>query len=593
MFFPLQKGNYDIISQVKNLFLFFLFLCATVVYLPSLYNAFIIKVPVVFIFLSAYFWFARPELNSSIGKNISVIFLALFVYSVFSLYGNYLWAGWEYFRFLILCVLCFVAGATIKDRDFIKKRLLPLFLLCAFLIACFAIFQYSKGQTPVSFVGNRNLSAETIVITFPFLLYFFIKPRTFHFLPLTFYFLLCVLFLFAISTAESFIAWGILGVSVFIFISLVFSKKMSDFFIFLGCGVCAVCAVFLTPVGDVLIKAFFSNIRLMIWAGVIEMILAKPWTGFGIGRFPIYYQEFRLREYFLHPNATFVTDYAHNEFLHTASEMGLLGVVLFAGIIIICFLSFRSIFTLHRDEKILTASIIASVASGILIGMLEQWLRFIPVALFFWFLLGVLYSFKIQKSYIPVPAKVLSIVCLVLSLTYIPGIISQHFLFKGYVFSEKHKSALAIDNFKKAIRYDRNNIHAQFFLGNEYLKKGLLNDGIRELKKAGHIWPDFSVTGVLLGSALLGVGKIEEAKTVLKRAEYINPYNLDVLTLQADIARVAGDKTTEQMYKNRINMLESKEGLSARLTTRRLYKKPLNEKNSNLENGNQDNIVVE
>jgi O-antigen ligase/Tfp pilus assembly protein PilF len=495
----------------------------------------------------------------------------LLLISTISLFGDYFWAGGKQYKFFIICIFCFLAGLSVKDIGFVKSKLPSIFCVCGFLISGFAIFQHLIGLNPVSFVGNRNLAAQTTILIFPFLLYLlFTKKQTIICI------LLCIIFLLGISTAESLISWGILIASFLIFTSIVVPKNLRGFLTFWTVIGAIFLLALLIPASDILIKALFANIRLMIWSATVDMIFANPIFGFGIGRFLIYYQNFRLREYFLHPFAAGVTEYAHNEFLQVGAEIGLIGFLLFISFIVLSIPpSVKNIFKKTGDEKFFLTSIISSIAAGVLIGLFEQWLRFMPVALFFYFLMGVSYSINDYKRGFVLPSKIISVVCLVLFLMSTPHIVSQFFLHKADVLSRKHQFGPAIENFEKALEFDRYNITAQYFLACQYLNVGLWNEAIEELKRTEEIWPDYGITNVLLGAALLNVGRVEDAKKALNRAEYINPYDPDMLALQADIARMEGNIALEQAYRRKIDVLKSMPGLPDNVRRRLIYQTPL------------------
>jgi O-antigen ligase len=78
-----------------------------------------------------------------------------------------------------------------------------------------------------------------------------------------------------------------------------------------------------------------TDIRFYIWRGALNLIGEKPFTGWGLGNFVFFYPYYRIREYFLQDAATPVTTQVHNEYLHICSDTGIIGLLLFLGVLVI------------------------------------------------------------------------------------------------------------------------------------------------------------------------------------------------------------------------------------------------------------------
>ncbi|MBI5395440.1 MAG: O-antigen ligase family protein, partial [Verrucomicrobia bacterium] len=77
------------------------------------------------------------------------------------------------------------------------------------------------------------------------------------------------------------------------------------------------------------------DVRPAIWLGTVRAIAEAPLFGHGPGSFVRAYPAHRPPEYFDRPKAAPVTDHAHNEFLETAAETGLVGLAAFLGVIMV------------------------------------------------------------------------------------------------------------------------------------------------------------------------------------------------------------------------------------------------------------------
>jgi len=80
---------------------------------------------------------------------------------------------------------------------------------------------------------------------------------------------------------------------------------------------------------------FRDQAHLLIWRDTLKMWMASPWTGIGLGRFHIEFPQYAgadLKSKW--PQNQFVVNYAHNEYLQTLSETGLLGFLSLAAVIV-------------------------------------------------------------------------------------------------------------------------------------------------------------------------------------------------------------------------------------------------------------------
>ena len=81
----------------------------------------------------------------------------------------------------------------------------------------------------------------------------------------------------------------------------------------------------------------FAFARTQIWASAARMIRGHPLGGVGLGAFGDYFKQFRPEKLYL-----MSTDYAHNEFVQVAAELGLIGVGLAIWALLALFARFRA-----------------------------------------------------------------------------------------------------------------------------------------------------------------------------------------------------------------------------------------------------------
>jgi len=72
-----------------------------------------------------------------------------------------------------------------------------------------------------------------------------------------------------------------------------------------------------------------DDLRIQIWIGSMDLIKAYPWIGSGIGTFIHVFPQFRPIGIAQH----WIIDYAHNDYLQTAAELGLIGLLLILWVI--------------------------------------------------------------------------------------------------------------------------------------------------------------------------------------------------------------------------------------------------------------------
>lgn len=89
-----------------------------------------------------------------------------------------------------------------------------------------------------------------------------------------------------------------------------------------------------------------TGARLMMWQSTAQMALAHPMMGTGWGTWSQYYPAYRLQEENISAGI-----YAHNDYLQFASEGGVLGFLILAGILISILILLKTSFKQGRDES--------------------------------------------------------------------------------------------------------------------------------------------------------------------------------------------------------------------------------------------------
>ena len=130
--------------------------------------------------------------------------------------------------------------------------------------------------------------------------------------------------------------------------------------------------------------------RISIYSNTINMIKHHPFIGVGLNTFSKNYGKYKTAaaEKYAH---TADTIYAHNIYLQTAGEVGLLGL---AAFLLFLFQVFRSTLNTSRrlsDEylKITALSLVACLIAFLVNGLTETSLYYPRVVMVFWYLIGV------------------------------------------------------------------------------------------------------------------------------------------------------------------------------------------------------------
>ncbi len=139
----------------------------------------------------------------------------------------------------------------------------------------------------------------------------------------------------------------------------------------------------------------FNQDRLSIYQNTVHMIRHHPLVGVGVNTFSSNYSRYKL-ENVEKQAATKDTWYGHNNYLHMAGEIGLLGLASFFWFLFQAFkLSIRNYRKLDDPYlKAVALALIACLAGFLINGLTESSLYYPKIAMVFWFLLGLSISFK-------------------------------------------------------------------------------------------------------------------------------------------------------------------------------------------------------
>jgi O-antigen ligase len=168
-------------------------------------------------------------------------------------------------------------------------------------------------------------------------------------------------------------------------------------------GIAAVPAILLASGGRSIVRerfvAGFGSLeaRLPLWHAALDMIQTHPLTGIGIGAYPLNAHSYSHGNEAIPPAAdviregSTISSIAHNEYLQTAAEIGLIGLALYLSVLVsFLILSGHAWFVMQNGFRriLLTASISAVIAQSV-DGIANPGWRFADVAPILWFMLAL------------------------------------------------------------------------------------------------------------------------------------------------------------------------------------------------------------
>ncbi|MDD5729649.1 MAG: O-antigen ligase family protein [Candidatus Omnitrophica bacterium] len=140
---------------------------------------------------------------------------------------------------------------------------------------------------------------------------------------------------------------------------------------------------------------FMTNYdRISIYRNTLNMIGHHPVLGVGVNTFSLNYSKYKLPEA---ENAkTSESVYAHNNFLHMAGEIGLIGLGVFIWLLFRLFKSCAATFKGLKDNylKIVSLAVTASLLAFMINGLTETSLYYAKVVMIFWFTVGLCFALK-------------------------------------------------------------------------------------------------------------------------------------------------------------------------------------------------------
>ncbi|HCJ67413.1 MAG TPA: hypothetical protein DHV62_08875 [Elusimicrobia bacterium] len=277
--------------------------------------------------------------------------------------------------------------------------------------------------------------------------------------------------------------------------------------------------------------------RFLIWFCAWEMVKERFLLGKGWGTFELFYPFYQGKYLFWERYESFRThaNNAHNEILEIISQTGVIGLGIFLWLWITFYRWVHSLYKypLETKEKMLVFAISAGITAFLVDNILNVSLHFaIPAFFFFWYL-GILANFAIQReknSGINLSLKnktwLVSLILLFFVLLIVNNarfFLAEIHYFNGFKFNRQNRLLEAKKELETAHQYHRLEVNNNYELGNTYARLGEQAKAIWAYKEALAANLGYDEIYYNLAVVSLYSGKVEEAIKNYQQALYINP----------------------------------------------------------------------
>lgn len=484
-----------------------------------------------------------------------------------TVYGIFMWATAIYLG------LRFLKEITLKNA-------LDIMLVAAALSSAYAIFQNlgyefiwyfnigkEFGSYSYSTFGNPNFISSFILLSLPIGIVFLLLTKNKY--AKIYYFIIDLLC--AVTLAVTYARSSLLGVFCALFILFIFAPGRKILFknkkiIFSFVGILLILFLCWPARKDEYNKSqdiyqatesFFSNPknltlnvsekalkqsyhqRLMAWTCGIENFKQKPLLGNGWGSWQLKYAPCQGELVLKYPplnNLMTQSNSAHNVLIEILSNSGALGLLCYLIFICLVFWGFRKYYKEEKniENKLFYLAIFASCIGFFVDNLLNITFQYQPVALIFYFFIGVLATLKAKKintkkSFLVLFSIFLTTIFIAFSFNEVKKFLTEYYSLKGYIHKDKKER---LNLWEKAINTSQFSLETYwiYFKVVEYDKdfekmEFLLNEILTYYPYYGEFW-------TMRANLRAFFNKPQEAMADLKVAIALYPYyttSFDVL----------------------------------------------------------------
>ena len=502
-------------------------------------------------------------------------FLVLSLAWTSSLYASFtslgVWASY-------FCIY-FIARNIIKEEKWIRFLVIAV-LFSGALSALYSIFQFYGIELPIwrrltgrmrlfSTFGNPNYLAGYLAaaLHLGILLFLVNKKWRYLFLIVTGILYTSLIITYTRGAWVSLFFSSLLVLLIFLLFKKNFLKeKRKDIFLLFLLLSC-ITLIFLYPnplnrgkinltqrAGSIVRIKSSASQRFLIWGATLELIKERPFLGWGVGNFRVYYPLGQGKFLSRKENKDYLpltnrSINAHNDYLHICSEVGIVGGAIFIVIILSFYLRAFSFF--RKNYKKTLSFIYLSLFTGALTSFLIHALVSFPFhiiqnGMVFWLLLGIsdnILRGKIRweenskegdkkESYLTLtfPHKSLRILFILLFAAFlfylswwrIKIFVSDLHVKQAELFMEAKLMPQAKKELEEAVKINPYNAEAFSCLTQIYSFMGLYKKVIEAAEKAELDWNIPNIHN-RKAFAYLKLGMVDKAKKALSKSLFLYP----------------------------------------------------------------------
>jgi len=445
--------------------------------------------------------------------------------------------------------VCFLAGSQLFRDLRSGQTLMAVMILLSTLLASIALAQFTNGEMfginfrleeskrVMATLGNSNFLGGFLSLTIPLALSQLMSGHltTRRWLVgLTTAAMVAALFL--TQARSSIVAAGVS--SMLLVVILRTSRPMAIvaaglIFVGIGAGVTLLAPSIGTRFSDLL--SLEENVsvsrRLYFWKAGGEAVVSSPLIGHGLGSHELVIPRFRNSSYWMNGSED-VVPHAHNEFLETAVELGIPGVLLYAALI--AFVLWKGSKALRSDsewESSTAAGIFCALVAVLLDNLGNVSLRQPSVAMIAWILSGVLISpllhpvgpttihlpIRGNRIFAAIPLVIWGVLMLYYGQDSLDKLESDSRLFRARTAERTGRASHAVEEYGEAVRRNPYNLVSRLDLSMALLKSKRSAEAlgvVRELRDLAPFYPKASLVESL---ALYELGRMNDAKEAIAR----------------------------------------------------------------------------
>ena len=498
-------------------------------------------------------------------RGAGYLVLAFFVIAGISLIKAInIFAGLESLYLLAAYLIIFFAVLTNTETIAQGRRLIASAILACVFACCWSIYQNNGLSFSIlrfsysSTFGNPIFFSQYLTAMIPLgIAMIFTEARTQSKVSLFFkqaFYLAALAFSMTLLVMTR--SWGAylgLGIAlIYCYIAMLFSCSGRIKRIIAGLSVALL--ILGVIAGSVLwpkVQANFRErklqnlMRIHVWASSFNIIKAQPIMGVGVGNFEYAYPLYRTpKEKAVTPRGTKYTQ-AHNQILQIWSEVGILGLLVFLGILFYAFRKSALFIETKKKQNAFNEIFLMAGTTAALVALLVQsffnpMLEIPTSGLLFWLLLALVFTGRAPAAGAAGRAvtmhrtergvTILKItggtVCVALlflgPVKIFRPLISDYFLEKAQVAESIQDTKEAVSKLERSLRVYPHNWKALFFSGKIHQAMGAYQEAAKYYETALRYHPNYTIIWNNLGSAYMQDNKLDETIAAFKRVVEID-----------------------------------------------------------------------